>query len=82
MGAINECEPSSLREHVVDEPASIIEGPPHDAIVFDRNRIRLDPGLEFVIGRVFDANELLALLADQQVRYVPGIELESGIRIC
>lgn len=70
-----------MREHMIDEPASIIEGPTHDAVVFDRDRIRLDPRLEFGIGRVFDANRLLVSRADQQVRDVPGIELESGIRI-
>lgn len=81
VGAINEVKCSPMSEHIIDEPAPIIEGPPHDAVVFDRDRIGMDPCLEFRIGRAFDANGLLVSLADQQVRYVPGFELEQGIRI-
>jgi hypothetical protein len=65
MSAINECESSSLCEYMIDKPASIIKRPPHNPVVFDRNRIRLDPRLEFGIVRVFDAHELLVMLADQ-----------------
>jgi hypothetical protein len=79
--AINEVECSPVSEHVIDKSAPIIEGPTLDTVVFDRDRIRVYPCIEFGIGREFDANGLLSALADQEIRYVPGIELYHGIRI-
>jgi hypothetical protein len=70
-----------MSERVIDESAPIIERPTHDAVIFDRNRIRVYPHIEFGIGREFDANGLLSALADQEVRYVPGIELYHWIRV-
>src|SRR5258707_755485 len=75
---VSEFECATLFEHMIDHHAAIIEVPPADFVLFNRNAVLINPCPEFGIGCEFGINELLAALAYQQFginsAFEPGSE--------